>query len=41
MSVIGSPRSFHEKFKFVCEIDDVGQVQAAVQPLDVVGGAAA
>jgi len=24
MAVIGNPRSFHKKFKFVCEIDDVG-----------------
>src|SRR3990172_5285517 len=24
MPVIGNPRSFHKKFKFVCEIDDVG-----------------
>lgn len=24
MTVIGNPRSFHKKFKFVVEIDDVG-----------------
>lgn len=24
MAVIGSPRSFHKKFQFTCEIDDVG-----------------
>ena len=23
MPIIGNPRSFHKKFKFVCEIDDV------------------
>ena len=24
MTVIGNPRSFHKKFKFIVEIDDVG-----------------
>ena len=24
MAVIGNPRSFHKKFKFIVEIDDIG-----------------
>ena len=24
MTVIGNPRSFHKKFKFIVEIDDIG-----------------
>ena len=24
MAIIGNPRSFHKKFKFIVEIDDVG-----------------
>lgn len=35
MTVIGNPRSFHKKFKFVVEIDDVGHAgfQKASEPL--------